>query len=311
MEVYHAGEMLKIKEPTSVILGMFDGVHIGHRAVISAAQKTGLKTVLITFTEHPALILKNRMAPSITTPAQREKIMDSLGIDYLIYLDFKTVQSLSPDEFIQKVLLPCHPQAAFCGFNYSFGMGGKAGPDELKALGKKYGFKAVSVAPVCDDVGPVSSTRIRRLIEAGKMEKAARLLGRPFSLCLPVVHGRQLGRELGMPTINQSLPEGHVCPRFGVYASTVQMGGRLYQALSNVGVKPTVGSDHILCETYILDFQGDLYDQMIEVSLYTFLRPEMRFDSIDILKKQMHHDLQTAKNWLAEHLNENIVCAGK
>ncbi|MFT9076986.1 riboflavin biosynthesis protein RibF [Ethanoligenens sp.] len=301
MEIYHADKALDIREPLAVILGMFDGVHIGHAAVIRAARETGLRTALITFTEHPALVLKNRRAPDITTDRQRERIFEDLGIDYLIYLDFRKVQSLSPEEFIQKVLLPFHIRYAFCGFNYRFGEGGKAGPDVLDSLGKRYGFTAVRIPPICDAAGPVSSTRIRKLIAEGRMEDTATLLGRPFTLEFPVIHGRQLGRTLGTPTINQRIPEEHVCPRFGVYAASVRLDGEWRDAVASVGVKPTVGSDDILCETFLFDFDGDLYGRWMEVALHTFLRPEKRFDSIDALKTQMEQDIVQAKNWLLKN----------
>lgn len=301
MEICRAGQPFDIREPVAAILGMFDGVHIGHAAVIRAAQETGLKTALVTFTHHPALVLKNRRAPDLTTARQREQMFSAFGIDYLIYLDFKEVKSLSPTEFIQKVLIPFHIRYAFCGFNYRFGEGGKAGPDELKRLGEAYGFTAVRVPPVCDREGPVSSTRIRRLVAAGRMEDAARLLGRPFTLEFPVIHGRELGRKLGIPTINQCIPDGHVRPRFGVYAASALVDGRWMDAVASVGVKPTVGSDVVLSETNLFDYTGDLYGRWVEVALHTFLRPEQRFGSIEELKAQMQRDICNAKEWLRAH----------
>lgn len=300
MEIYSVDNMPEIKEPVAVILGMFDGVHIGHAAVIHAAQKTGLRTVLVTFTQHPATVLKNRRAPDITTARQRERIFAAMGVDYLLYLDFNAVKSLYPDEFVRSVLVPLHIQYAFCGFNYSFGKGGQAGPDELEKLGRQYGFMVMRVPPVCDAKGAVSSTRIRRLVLDGNMEEAARLLGRPFTLEFPVIHGRQLGRTLGIPTINQQIPEGHLCPRYGVYAATALVDGQWKDGIANVGVKPTVGSADELCETFIFHYTGDLYDRWIEVALHTFLRPEEKFDSIDGLKSQMEQDIREAEGWLAD-----------
>lgn len=305
MEIYHADKLADklpdMREPVAAILGMFDGVHIGHAAVIRAARETGLRTVLVTFTEHPAQILKNRRAPELTSARQRERIFAAMRVDTLLYLDFKAVKSLSPDEFIRNVLLPIRTKAAFCGFNYTFGAGGKAGPAELERFGERYGFATVRVPPVCDEEGPVSSTRIRHRIVEGQMEEAARLLGRPFTLELPVIHGRQLGRKLGIPTINQRIPEEHVCPRYGVYAASALVDGHWRNAVASVGVKPTVGSDDVLCETFIFDYDGDLYDRWVEVALHTFLRPEERFAGVDELKAQMKRDIRHAKEWLARH----------
>lgn len=299
MKIYSADKTPNIQKPTAVILGMFDGVHVGHAAVIRAAQKTGLQTVLVTFTRHPATVLKNRRAPDITTARQRERIFASMGVDALVYLDFKAIKSLSPDEFVRLVLLPLHIRYAFCGFNYSFGKGGQAGPDELEKLGEQYGFAVRRVPPVCDAEGPVSSTRIRKLVTEGRMEDAARLLGRPFALEFPVIHGRQLGRTLGTPTLNQQIPEGHLCPRFGVYAATAWVDGQWKDAIANVGVKPTVGSAGPLCETYLFDYEGDLYGRWIEVELHTFLRAEKKFDGLEALKAQMEQDICHAKGWLS------------
>ncbi|ADU28271.1 riboflavin biosynthesis protein RibF [Ethanoligenens harbinense] len=301
MEIYRADKLPDMREPVAVILGMFDGVHVGHAAVIRAAQETGLRTALVTFTEHPAQVLKNRRAPELTTARQRERIFAAMQVDFLIYLDFKTIKSLSAEEFIQNVLVPIRTKAAFCGFNYTFGAGGKAGPAELERFGERYGFTAVRVPPVCDADGPVSSTRIREQIVDGRMEDAARLLGRPFTLEFPVIHGRQLGRKLGIPTINQRIPDGHVCPRYGVYAASALVDGCWRDAVASVGVKPTVGSDDVLCETFIFDYDGDLYDRWIEVALHTFLRPEERFAGVEELKTQMERDIRHAKAWLARH----------
>lgn len=299
MKIYNADKMPTMQEPTAVILGMFDGVHVGHAAVIRAAQKTGLQTVLVTFIQHPATVLKNRRAPDITTARQRERIFASMGVDTLVYLDFKAVKSLSPDDFVRSVLLPLHIRYAFCGFNYSFGKGGQAGPDELEKLGGQYGFSVMRVPPVCDAEGPVSSTRIRKLVTQGHMEDAAHLLGRPFALEFPVIHGRQLGRTLGTPTLNQQIPEGHLCPRYGVYAATALVDGQQKDAIANVGVKPTVGSAAPLCETYLFDYKGDLYGRWIEVELHAFLRAEQKFDGLEELKAQMEQDIHHAKTWLS------------
>lgn len=299
MEIYRADKIPDLSEPAAVILGMFDGVHIGHAAVIRAAKSAGLRTVLVTFIRHPATVLKNRRAPDITTARQRERIFAAMGVDDLVYLDFKAVKSLSPSEFVCKVLLPLHPQSAYCGFNYTFGEGGKAGPNELDKLGTQYGFRTVRVPPVCDAEGPVSSTRIRKLVMQGDVEAAALLLGRPFTLEFPVIHGRKLGRELGMPTLNQKIPEEHLCPRFGVYASTVLVDGQWLHSISSIGVKPTVGSEDVLCETNIFDYEGDLYGRQIEVALHRFLRPELKFDSLDALKTQMGKDSLRAKAYLS------------
>lgn len=307
MELCRPGQLPETEGPTAVVLGMFDGVHIGHAAVIRAARETGLRVTLVTFTRHPASVLKNRRAPALTTPRQRERLFARLGVDVLCALDFSAVKDLSPEAFVRTVLVPLRARYVFCGFNYTFGEGGKAGPDELARLGARFGFTAVPVPPVCDAEGPVSSTRVRVAVEGGRMEEAAGLLGRPFELEFEVVHGRALGRRLGIPTINQILPEDHVRPRFGVYAASVLVGDVWRGGVCSVGVKPTVGSNHVLAETNIFDYDGDLYGRRVRVALHAFLRPEERFDSVELLKEQMQRDTQNARAWLAVHPH---ACAG-
>ena len=308
MEICKPGQLPETACPTAAVLGMFDGVHIGHAAVIRAARATGLRTVLVTFTHHPASVLKNRRAPELTTARQRARIFAALGVDVLRYLDFAAVRNLSPEAFVRAVLLPMQTRSVFFGYNYTFGVDGKAGPETMKRLGARYGFTAGGpVPPVCDAFGPVSSTRVRRAVAAGEVEAAARLLGRPFELEFEVVHGRALGRTLGIPTINQNLPAGHIQPRFGVYAASVLVDGAWRGGVCSVGVKPTVGSDHALAETNIFDYDGDLYGRWVRVALHAFLRPELKFDSIEELTAQMNRDKQNARAWLAAHRD---ACAG-
>jgi riboflavin kinase/FMN adenylyltransferase len=298
MEIIRACENIKIGEPSAVALGFFDGVHLGHVKVIKTAKSYGLKTVVVSFEQHPDEVLKDKTVLRLMTNEQKEQVLEELGVDILVYLNFGVIKDLSPEQFIVDILKKqLNTIAVFCGFNYKFGKGAVAGVQELESLSSHYGFKVKSLPPLNINDIPVSSTRIRVLIEKGEIEKANILLGRPFSIRFEVIHGRKLGRSLGTPTMNQSLPLWFIKPRFGVYATTVLIAGKHFPAVTNVGKKPTVGtfgSDAILAETYIPNFNEDLYGKTITVEFMQFIRDEMKFDSIEELKVQIFKDVEKA-----------------
>lgn len=291
----------KAGKPRAVALGIFDGVHLGHRAVISRA--TGMElpdgsratAAVFTFTQ-PAWALPKDGACSLITEEQRAAVLEGLGVEELIQADFNAIRDCSPQEFVEDVLKnTLHACRVCCGFNYHFGRGGKGDADLLRSLCAPLGIEVVVVPPVLVDGEPVSASRIRRLIEEGRMEEASRLLGRPFTLDFPVVGGRKLGRLLGTPTINQPLPPHFVLPRFGVYAVSAEAGGKVRHGVTNIGVRPTVGAEGPLAETWIADFDGDLYGRNVPVTLVKFLRPERRFESVEALQKQILLDGKEAR----------------
>lgn len=301
MKILYPGDHFRPDQPTALALGCFDGVHIGHAAVIRAAMETGKPSAVVTFRQPPSTVLKGDGAQTLMTDALREKVLDGMGLDALIYLDFPDVRDLSPEAFIRGVLVEkFHAAFVFCGFNYRFGKGACAGPQELMDLCARLGIRGVCIDPVCVGGRPVSSTRIRALIAHGEMEQAAEMLGRPFSLSLPVVHGHMLGRRLGSPTINQRIPGGHIVPRFGVYASAAAVDGRIWPAVTNVGIHPTVSPDGILVETHILGYSGDLYGREIPVEFIRFLRPERKFEDTAQLKAQIRQDAAQASDLIRE-----------
>lgn len=281
--------------PTAVSLGFFDGVHLGHAAVIKAAVRQNLQTAVVTFSHNPGKTDNGQPIDEITCPALKEQILTSLSVDAVMYLDFKKVCGMEPAQFIDMLCSTLNVKYISSGFNYRFGKNAKAGVRELEAICAPRGIEVCSIAPVCVGGLPLSSTRIRSLISDGDVKKAAVLLGRPFAFYSEVVHGRQLGRTLGTPTINQLLPETQLLPRFGVYASIVHVGGGLLPAVTNVGVKPTISDNNApLAETYILGFEGDLYGETVRVDIMEFIRPEMRFGGLEELREQMKRDSQKA-----------------
>lgn len=301
MKVYYG---LTPSEGTSAVaLGNFDGLHLGHRKVIGLAvaeAKAGLVPTVLTFSENPLRSLVGEAGGRILTGKEKVSLLEGMGVGQLYILDFDSIRDMTAEKFVEEILIKvCRARMVCCGFNFTFGRGGKAGSADLKRLCSAKGI-AASVAPaVLVDGTPVSSTRIRGLIENGRVDQAERLLGRPFGYESPVLHGRHLGHQLGTPTLNQAVPDGFVCPRFGVYASAVRLeSGEEFFGVTNVGVKPTVGSDAVLAETWMPEYRGaDLYGRTVRVDLLRFLRPERRFSGLDELKAEIEKNGREAREF--------------
>lgn len=277
--------------PRSVALGLFDGLHPAHRQVIlSAAADMEDGTHLSVYTFDPATITTKPIL-RLSDEAEEEHLLNLLGVDELFRVDFAAVQHLSPADFVRNVLKEqLGAVKVSCGYNYRFGYRGEGDTALLTALCAEVGI-AVTVVPEVDIDGiPVSSTAIRAAIADGDMVTARRLLGRPYCLHTPVTEGQHLGNQLGFPTINQPLPQGFAHPRYGVYASCVQFEGETYPAVTNIGVRPTVGTDAPLAETYIIGFSGDLYGRSPRVYPLAYLRPEQTFSSLEELTAQIEKD---------------------
>ena len=214
---------------------------------------------------------------------------------------FSRVRDYMPDYFVNQLLrVDCNTKLAVCGFNFRFGKGGLGDCDTLcELMGSE---NCIVVPPVYRAGHLVSSSAIRLLISAGEMELAAELLTRPFFIDFPVVHGKQLGRTIGIPTINQEFPEGHVIPKNGIYACTVEIADDIFLGVANVGVRPTVdnGSEHINCETHIINYNGWLYGKNIKVSFYKRIRDEIKFPSVDELRAQIKRDIASAIDYFSK-----------
>ena len=285
-------------EGLTAALGSFDGVHLGHAELIGEAVKNarerGRASAVWTFSDESSSLPGKQGMRSITTLGEKLELFAELGADYALLADFGQVRDLSPREFVEGMLKrDCGVRTVVCGFNFSFGKGGAGDPAVLSELmGEE---NCIIVPPVCVDGSPVSSSAIRRLIESGDAEEAAKLLGRPFFIDFPVVHGKELGRTIGLPTINQDFPAGHVIPEKGIYACLVDIGDRSYPGVSNVGTRPTVdNSGRINCETHIIGYSGWLYGENIKVSFYKRLRGEKKFPDVASLKAQIERDAASA-----------------
>lgn len=276
-----------------IALGFFDGVHRGHGALLKrvgeVAAQTGYIPAAVTFDHHPKdLIPGARKVPLINTPEDREWLMHRLyGVGEVIILPFDAhMRDMDWRDFVTEVLVKEHHAAHLvAGHDFHFGRRGEGNPERLRAICGELGLGCDIIGKVELDGITVSSTHIRSLMEGGDMEGAEHFLGHPHILSGSVVHGKQLGRTIGIPTANLLIPEGVLTPAYGVYASCVRVGERAYAAVTNVGVRPTVDDgDRVTVEPWILDFDGDLYGQIIRVEFHKRLRGERRFASLDELR---------------------------
>ncbi len=293
----------------AIALGTFDGLHRGHMRVLDGVKSCGFQPSVLLFSEHPARLLCGSAPPKLVTEEKRDALLRAAGIAPLT-IDFREIINLSPSAFFEEILVKRFQAGAIrCGENYTFGARRAGTPQTLCALCKKYGVALTVAETVHFDGAPVSSTRIRRALQNGEAEKAGAMLGRPFSYAFPVVHGDERGRMLQFPTINQFFPTDFIAPKYGVYASRVFVEGKYHAAVTNFGVRPTIGTETARSETCILGFSGDLYGQSPEVELLSYLRPEKKFGSLDALRAAIAKDSLRAEEIFANYCKqaENIV----
>ncbi len=281
-----------------VALGLFDGLHIGHRAVIAHATALAARQEMAcaVYTFQPGTVTTKPDESHLCTPEEQQTLLDGMGVDRLYRADFAAVRELSPADFVEQVLVSqLHATAVVCGFNYRFGYRGAGDTATLKQLCAARGISVHPIEAVEVDGEPVSPTRTRRAVAAGDMGLTRRLLGRPICLTGAVRHGQGLGHKLGFPTVNLPLLTGLVSPRFGVYAAAVEVDGRLYTGVTNIGRRPTVGGDTPLAETWIDGLDENLYDRTLSVYPVSFLRPEQKFDTLAALQAQVQADAAAAR----------------
>ena len=283
--------------PKSVALGCFDGLHKGHIEVIKLAQDSPFPTCVLAFSHNPSGLIVGKGQPQLSTTSLSEQTLKELKVDTLIYMDFdEHIRKMSPEQFVKNILVKIGAKIVCCGYNYHFGYKGTADSEKLTALCRENNIE-VKVAPQVAYNGiPISSTGIRTLVEQGDMISASQLMGRYFAIDFVVVTGNQLGRTIGIPTINQPFPNWYVLPKFGVYATRALISGEYYPSVTNVGIKPTAGGSPPQAETYIPNFSCDLYNKKIKVEFIEFIRPEKKFNSIDDLKAQIYIDTEDAMN---------------
>lgn len=287
-----------MKEKTIYALGFFDGVHLGHKALLSAcrelAAETGALAGVVTFDGHPDTLVRGITPPLLNTPADRALLLKDHGMDAIVTLTFdKALMDMPWQEFIQLLITEYCAAGFVCGSDFRFGRHGEGTAEKLSELG----IPCRIVPQQYLDGIRISSTHIRTLLEGGNMEKAVRFLGHPHILTGTVEYGRQLGRTIGIPTANLHIPEGVLTPRLGVYACKATLeNGEEYMAVTNIGSRPTVNGHRITVEPWLLDFSGDLYGQRLTLSLYGFLRPERKFSDLEKLSAEIRkNEAQTRK----------------
>ena len=294
----------KPNEQTAVALGYFDGVHLGHRAVIDCAVAEAGESLIpaaFTFSTGGGSPEKKRGAAALSSPAEKLELLQAAGIRRVENPDFSDFQGMTPEEFVKDFLVGrMNAKVLCCGSDFRFGKGAAAGVQDLMRIGQPLGIKVCVVPAVELDGAPVSSTRIRAAIQQGHMEEAARLLGRRYSFASPVVEGKHLGRKLGFPTVNQPLPQGRCMPPPAVYAAWIQTPDGVWRmGVCNIGAQPTVEGSIPLAETYILDFEGDLYGRVLRLAPWHKLREIRKFESVEELRREVLFNADQARRVLS------------
>ena len=289
-------------QKTIFALGFFDGVHLGHRALLKAcrdlAEKHNCRTGVVTFTAHPDALVLGKTPVLLTTTEDRKRLLQAYGAESVLELPFDNkLMSTHWSDFLAQ-LAQAGAEGFVCGDDFRFGAGGNGTAKKLAAFCESRDMPCTIVPEQVMDGGRISSTRIRELMEAGEVAAANRLLGHCHILSGIVTEGKQLGRKLGFPTGNLPLPAGVLIPKFGVYATKVTVDDKTYAAVTNIGTRPTVNGQGVNAESHLLDFAGDLYGKEITVAFCDFLRPEQKFDSLEQLKAQIAVDIAKASKML-------------
>ena len=293
-----------MREKFVIALGFFDGVHRGHQELLKAcrrlADELGCRAAAVTFSSHPDTLVFGKTPELINTPADRQRLLRKYGMDKVIELPFDRKMMTMPWQGFFRMLVADFGAAGLvCGHDFHFGDRGAGNPQILQQACGEIGIPCHVVTEQKIDGITISSTYIRGLIKEGLMGSAASFLGHPHILSGEVVRGQQLGRTLGIPTANLRLPEGVLCPRFGVYACKVEIDGKDYMAVTNIGSQPTVGGTGITVEPWILGYEGDLYGRTLCLRMYYFLRPEQKFENLDALKRTIRHNAQQTREYFA------------
>jgi riboflavin kinase / FMN adenylyltransferase len=290
-----------------VTIGSFDGVHLGHQAIIkrmtAAAHKNNEPAVVVTFFPHPLVIVRGNHGISyLTTPEERAGLLGSLGIDFVITLPFtKELASLSADQFMEMLSKHLGLKSLWVGHDFALGHGRQGNIAVLEEIGIQLHFSIEEVSAVAIEGKLASSSKIRQLLARGDVAQVSRLLGRRYSIPGQVVHGNQRGRQIGYPTINLDIWPHRALPANGIYATWVQITDKRFMGATNIGLRPTFDSQNpkVHIETYILDFDQDLYGRTVSIEFEKFLRPEERFNSVDQLKEQIDKDVELTREVLS------------
>ncbi len=306
METVYFGERLFRLSGAVVTIGNFDGIHIGHQRILErgrqVAAEMGVPLVVISFKPHPGKILNPQHAPEIIkTDRQKRELLRQQGVDYYFVIRFSPEFSrMEPEKFLNTLLVETMgAKYVLVGAGFAFGRKRSGNVELISRFGRKHGIEVEPVPHVMLEGEVVSSSRIRSFLKNGKIRKANRFLGRYYYMEGIVIHGEQLGRKLGFPTAN-IISENELTPLLGVYASVTGVEGKQYDSITNIGLKPTFGGKKVIVETHLFDFDMDIYGEEIFVAFVEFIRPEMKFDSVQNLIQAIGHDCALAREILGK-----------
>ena len=302
MKIITRLDELNIEDKTALAMGKFDGIHLGHKKLLNMIldqRQDGLKATVFTFEPSPEEFFVGHTVRQLFTREEKRRAFEKMGVDILVEFPLTADTAATPPEDFVRTILSEDLNAGYiaAGTDVSFGDKGRGDQYLLRNMSKELGFELHLIDKVMLDGQKVSSTRVRNVIADGDMPMAKRLLGDDYSVSGIVEHGAHLGTTIGVPTVNVLPPDNKLLPPFGVYKSTVVIGDRSFAGMTNIGRKPTVSdSGRVGVETYIYDFNEDVYGKFIEVKLLKFMRPEMKFDGVEQLKAQIHTDIEEARN---------------
>ena len=291
-----------MEQKTIFALGFFDGVHLGHQALLTAcrrmAEETGNAAGVVTFLGHPDTLVNGITPNLINTPADRVRLLRRFGMETVAELPFdRALMTMSYQNFLKLLVTKYNAAGFVCGHDFRFGRYGDGNADKLRAFCEAEGLLCTVVPEQKIGDVTISSTHIRSLLELGDVVEAEKFLGHRHILTGTVVPGHHLGRTMGTPTANLVLPRGLLIPRFGVYICRAVVDGVSHPAVTNVGIRPTLGGTSITVEPWLLDFDGDLYGQELTLEFYRFLRPERKFPSLVELQEEIQKNAEETRRF--------------
>jgi len=285
-----------------IALGSFDGLHLGHLSliykVVEIAKKNNGRSMVFTFKNHPKTLLNKKNVPKLLMDNDRKvEVLKTHKVDIVCFQEFDLeFMKMSPEEFVKFLVLKYNIKGFVVGFNYKFGYKNLGDVELLQKLKNKYGYELYVMEPCTYKTQVISSTRIRRSLEAGDVFEASKMLGLPYTLAGEVIHGKKLGRTIEFPTANLNYNENFILPKVGVYYTNIKVNNSIYKGITSVGNNPTVEGKTLTIETYILDFNNDIYGQKIEVGFIKKIRDVKKFHNVEELKSQLEKDRTFAKN---------------
>jgi riboflavin kinase/FMN adenylyltransferase len=295
---------LSVKKDTLLTIGVFDGVHLGHKYLIAQlkehARQQNLLSGVITFRQHPQEVLSPQSKlPFLTDLSQRADLLKNEGIEAIITLSFtRELAQISARQFLSLLKEYMRMRGLVIGYDFALGRNKEGNTDALRALGQEMGFSVIVVPPIIIDGEVVSSTAIRNALAEGNMKRVQNLIERPFSLHGSVIPGAGRGMELGFPTANLDIDPEQALPAEGVYATWTYIDDKAYQSVTNIGYRPTFGDSERTVEVYLLDYHSDLYEHELKIDIIERLRGEKKFDTVEELKKQITKDVEQGRTIL-------------